>query len=1444
MTRGRGCLQPPGGQVSGVTLTSGGQLNVTFGGTTASNTVKAGGQYFLLAGTLDSSTTNIFQSGADVKITTDGAGHYGSVTNFAVTSGVGLRVQDGATGSYVTVSAGGQARVLAGGSFSSDTVLSDGTLSVSAGGTTTGTVLRGGTENVTAGGSTRGTVISAGGEQIVSTSATASQTVVQAGAVLSVSGGTIRNAQVSGTENVYSGGVDSGSYIAQTGVLNIYAGAYGPGSVIDGTENLYGLDSGSTINSTGVLNVYSGGVANGETVYGHENVYSDGVTNNSLVTSQGQIAVSGGVASTLTVTGSGAGGQVVSGGTVYGLVLASNGQFTAMQGGSVSGGDITGPAGWLYVSSGGIVAGLTVSSGGQINMNSGAVAVSNTIGNGGQYFLLAGTLDSSANNIFTSGADIKITSDGHGNYAAVRNLTVGNGVGLRIQDGATGSTITVSSGGSERVFAGGTLSGSTVMYGGNLSVSSGGTASGVTLSGGKETIFSGGVDQGATVYAEASQTIQAGGSSVSATIISGNQVVSSGGVASAATVSALGYQLVSSGGVALGTTVSSAGYGVVASGGIVSQFTDAGGTLTVSSGGSAVSGTLLGDGSVMSNAGSASNLTISNGATASNTGQADGVRVENGATLVNNGGVVSNVQVDGESGSFLLLSGSAQSVVLTNGAYQEIDGGVATALQAHDSSTVGLMGGSLVSASFGSGASLAVYGGSVSALTLESGSTEYVQQGASVSNQTLNDGVTQQVWGGTASAITVNAGGLQDVETDGIAVSATLSGGSQMVNDGGSAVYTTVLANGTVTVSGGTVLNTTISATGQVLLAAGSVGGNTLVGSGALLSAASGVTLSGNIVDSGMVSGGTVVSGALLDATNGSAGGVYIGNGGSAFVAEGDLRDTTVLSGATLTGGLNGSYSGNTVISNGGHVFGGEVHGTLTVSSGADVNQLWVTSGGVANIQSGATLKNAITVRSAGTLIISSGAFMSGATVMLSSGGHATLYADAGGTVLLDDSTNTSLVVSGLASGGTLNTVISAFNGSSASLSDGIEIAGLKATDIKAVSYPDADHVTLTLNDNSTIHMNIVGAEAAGYSLQSAADGNALYEVCFLAGSMIRTASGDVAVEDIRIGDSLPTWDWQARRTVVRPVVWVGRKHVRVNTALADADAGYPVRVLKGALADGVPCKDLLITPEHSLFFENKLVPVRMLVNNQSIFYDRSLTSYDYFHVETDKHALIWANDVLSETYLDTGNRSSFRQDGAVARLAVSSKAQNWQTDAVAPLGVSRSDVEPLFASLKARAGAAGLPHKVEAVPQTDDAGLHLVTPTGQVLHPLRQQGQRVIFAVPSSVESVRLVSRTARPSEVIGPFIDDRRDLGILVGKITVFDGTTVQPLTKHLEHADLAGWDVQEASPCRWTNGAGFLPLGQGRVGLRLLTVQILAAGPYLQQPVTQSNAARVKV
>lgn len=347
---------------------------------------------------------------------------------------------------------------------------------------------------------------------------------------------------------------------------------------------------------------------------------------------------------------------------------------------------------------------------------------------------------------------------------------------------------------------------------------------------------------------------------------------------------------------------------------------------------------------------------------------------------------------------------------------------------------------------------------------------------------------------------------------------------------------------------------------------------------------------------------------------------------------------------------------------------------------------------------------------------------------------------------------------------------------------------------------------------------------------------------CFLAGSMIATSAGPKAVEDLVAGDLVITGPAGAQK--VEPITWVGRGHVDVQPDLPDDRAGYAVCILKGALGHDCPNADLYLTPEHTLYFQGRFVPVRMLVNHRSIFYDRSRTSFDYYHFETAEHSIIHANNVATESYLNASNRRHFRemqflQQGNIVSFP---PLKSWEKDACAPLAVDMAFVMPLYETLENRARALGLPRQKPPVGLTDDSDFHLVTNTGELLYAIRRVRDRAIFLLPENVTFLRLCSRASRPCDTIGAYVDDRRTLGVLVGTMELYQDGQTHCLTHHLTDQQASGWDVVENSPCRWTNGEAILSLeGIGPIHERdMLAIQIIAEGPYLDE--TQAATSTV--
>ena len=590
----------------------------------------------------------------------------------------------------------------------------------------------------------------------------------------------------------------------------------------------------------------------------------------------------------------------------------------------------------------------------------------------------------------------------------------------------------------------------------------------------------------------------------------------------------------------------------------------------------------------------------------------------------------------------------------------------------------------------------------------------------------------------------------------------------------------------------------------------------------------------------GYVSGADVLPGGNIVVNNGgtySAGYVVTGSlvAPPVAVAGGNVTSGTgaIISGVTVVGeDLTNMLSGNTIGSGASPVFtfsysAPSLTGTWSAVLNSDNQTVYQSSGTV--------VSGPVSLADDLILYIQSGAVVSGANSQ--SGGIAHIYVSSGGT-LADSYVQNGYVY--ISSGGV--TSANQFNSdpvivySGATSVDDIYYASAYGSDPATVSSGGtlSNAYVLTggnvLASSGSVVQDIV---SYGGSVNSV-DGNITNDSgnpCFLAGANFQTPEGDVVVENLQEGDVVATYNPDNGAFEYSKVTWVGKGRRHASVHLEDDLSGYPVRILRDALADGVPSADLLITSEHSLFFNGGFVPVRMLVNGYSVFYDKNISEYEYYHVETEKHSVLIASNVLSESYLDTGNRKGFVQTGQVVRLGV--VKHDWETDAVAPLTVSRDVVEPVYRSIEERAVQLGLVKHREEPEHVVDHGLYLLTQNGGVIRQVRNIDGKALFMLPAGVESVVLMSRASRPCDVIGPFVDDRRQLGVLVGEIVLTEGNDLRHITMHAEKFDMSGWHGLEGGPARWTNGAASLPLSRRAPSdIASLSVQICQAGPYLAE------------
>ncbi|GAN78177.1 Hint domain-containing protein [Acidisphaera rubrifaciens] len=150
---------------------------------------------------------------------------------------------------------------------------------------------------------------------------------------------------------------------------------------------------------------------------------------------------------------------------------------------------------------------------------------------------------------------------------------------------------------------------------------------------------------------------------------------------------------------------------------------------------------------------------------------------------------------------------------------------------------------------------------------------------------------------------------------------------------------------------------------------------------------------------------------------------------------------------------------------------------------------------------------------------------------------------------------------------------------------------------------------------------------------QTAVANQALADLtCFVTGTRIATARGAVAVEALRAGDMIVLADGGTL-----PVRWVGRRQLACASH-PDPHSVWPVRIAAGAFGAAGPAHDLYLSPDHAVFIDGALIPAKHLVDGDAVA-RVACDTVTYWHVELPRHAVLLAEGLACESFLDTRQR-------------------------------------------------------------------------------------------------------------------------------------------------------------------------------------------------------------
>ncbi len=421
------------------------------------------------------------------------------------------------------------------------------------------------------------------------------------------------------------------------------------------------------------------------------------------------------------------------------------------------------------------------------------------------------------------------------------------------------------------------------------------------------------------------------------------------------------------------------------------------------------------------------------------------------------------------------------------------------------------------------------------------------------------------------------------------------------------------------------------------------------------------------------------------------------------------------------------------------------------------------------------------------------GTFTNGAGLLSALSGATINFGGNGGTFLLCGGTDNSAAID--LSGVTLNN----FDSAKDSIAFQDLAAPVTSYNVSAVSggtqtitlYGSADQIvgTVTVTGTNFAAGTVTYGETGPLTLSGYDTANVTIDagsatLCFLAGTHIATPCGQTPVEDLQIGDLVRTAQGDTA-----PIRFIGHRRINLRNH-PHPHSVRPIRIQAGALAENIPHRDLLVSPDHALYLENALIPARDLVDGLHITQAPLTGIIDYFHLELDRHAILLAEGAGAESFVNVGHRGMFDNCNEPILL----HPERWhgvrEAKSCAPLVFKGEILTRIRQTLHAHIANSGY-----AAAEQTALALHLADKT---LRPAQREGDRVTFHLPGGISHGIITSAVFVPAE-FNPASPDRRRLGIAITGISINDIQVA--LHDILNPADLHPSSAQEHAT--WTRG-----------------------------------------